>query len=110
MPSEGKTTSEALLLDGRAVAEQIKQEVAAEIARISAAEGWTPALAAVRVGDDPASEVYVRNKIRASEEVEIKSEHHALPASTTNRELLDLVFSLNSRDDIDGILVQLPLP
>jgi methylenetetrahydrofolate dehydrogenase (NADP+) / methenyltetrahydrofolate cyclohydrolase len=112
MSYEGKTTSEsaALLLDGRAVAEQIKQEVAAEIARISAAEGWTPALAAVRVGDDPASEVYVRNKIRASEEVGIKSEHHALPASTTNRELLDLVSSLNNRDDIDGILVQLPLP
>jgi methylenetetrahydrofolate dehydrogenase (NADP+)/methenyltetrahydrofolate cyclohydrolase len=64
----------------------------------------------VRVGDDPASAVYVGNKIKACEEVGIRSEHHALPASTTTAELLDLIASLNSRDDVDGILTQLPLP
>ena len=64
----------------------------------------------MRVGDDPASEVYVRNKIRACEEVGIRSEHHALAASTTLIELLDLINSLNSRVEVDGILVQLPLP
>jgi methylenetetrahydrofolate dehydrogenase (NADP+)/methenyltetrahydrofolate cyclohydrolase len=69
-----------------------------------------PGLAAVRVGADPASEVYVRNKIRASEEVGIRSEHHALPESTSTAELLELIASLNSRDDVDGILTQLPLP
>ena len=69
-----------------------------------------PCLAAVLVGDDPASAVYVRNKIRACEEVGIRSEHYALPATTAALELLDLISSLNRRDDIDGILVQLPLP
>jgi methylenetetrahydrofolate dehydrogenase (NADP+)/methenyltetrahydrofolate cyclohydrolase len=69
-----------------------------------------PGLAAVRVGEDPASAVYVRNKIRACEEVGIYSEHHALPESTSTAELLDLIRSLNARDDIDGILTQLPLP
>jgi methylenetetrahydrofolate dehydrogenase (NADP+)/methenyltetrahydrofolate cyclohydrolase len=69
-----------------------------------------PGLAAVRVGEDPASAVYVKNKIRACEEVGIYSEHHALPESTSTAELLDLIRSLNARDDIDGILTQLPLP
>jgi methylenetetrahydrofolate dehydrogenase (NADP+)/methenyltetrahydrofolate cyclohydrolase len=69
-----------------------------------------PCLAAVRVGDDAASAVYVRNKIRACDEVGIRSEHHALSATTTASELLDLIASLNTRDDVDGILVQLPLP
>ncbi len=69
-----------------------------------------PCLAAVRVGDDPASEVYVKNKIRACEEIGIRSEHHALPGSTTASELLELIASLNSRDEIDGILIQMPLP
>ena len=64
----------------------------------------------MRVGDDPASAVYVRNKIKASEEVGIRSEHHALPETTTTEELLNLITSLNTRDDVDGILTQLPLP
>jgi methylenetetrahydrofolate dehydrogenase (NADP+)/methenyltetrahydrofolate cyclohydrolase len=72
--------------------------------------GVRPCLAAIRVGDDPASAVYVRNKIRACEEVGIRSEHHALPATTSENELLDLIGSLNGREDVDGILVQLPLP
>ena len=92
-------------LEAADLAARIKEEVKAEIA-----SGIRASLAAVRVGDDPASAVYVRNKIRACEEVGIRSEHHALPDSTTTEQLLELVASLNSRDDVDGILVQLPLP
>jgi methylenetetrahydrofolate dehydrogenase (NADP+)/methenyltetrahydrofolate cyclohydrolase len=103
-------SSRATLLEGAAVAEQIKREVAAELKRLWPAGEGRPTLAAVRVGSDPASEVYVRNKIRACEEVGIRSEHHALSAETSETELLSLVATLNSRDDVDGILVQLPLP
>ncbi len=92
-------------LEAAELAAKIKQEVKAEIDG-----GLRACLAAVRVGDDPASAVYVRNKIRACEEVGIRSEHHALPESTSTGELLDLVASLNARDDVDGILTQLPLP
>lgn len=107
---EVKPRRRAELLDGATVADQIKQEVAQDVARLIAEYEVKPCLAAVRVGDDPASAVYVRNKIRACEEVGIRSELHALPASTTAIELLDLITSLNGRDDVDGILVQLPLP
>lgn len=92
-------------LEAAELAARIKEEVKAEIA-----SGIRATLAAVRVGEDPASAVYVRNKIRACEEVGIRSEHHALPESTTTEQLLELVASLNARKDIDGILVQLPLP
>jgi len=92
-------------LEAAELAARIKTEVKAEID-----SGLSACLAAVRVGDDPASAVYVRNKIKACEEVGIRSEHHALPESTTETELLELVNSLNARDDVDGILVQLPLP
>jgi len=92
-------------LEAAELAAKIKEEVKAEIER-----GIRPGLAAVRVGDDPASAVYVKNKIRACEEVGIHSEHHALPDSTTTSELLDLIRTLNARDDVDGILTQLPLP
>jgi methylenetetrahydrofolate dehydrogenase (NADP+)/methenyltetrahydrofolate cyclohydrolase len=98
------------LLDGAVIAQEIKQEVAAEVERLKDQHGVQPCLAAVLVGDDPASAVYVRNKMRASEEVGIRSEHHALPASTSAAELADLIESLNGRDEVDGILVQLPLP
>src|SRR5687767_8301390 len=102
--------TKARLLDGAVVAERIKQEVQAEIEELVQTPGIRPCLAAVRVGDDPASAVYVRNKIKACEEVGIRSEHHALQESISTTELLDLVTSLNARDDIDGILTQLPLP
>src|SRR3954447_17194040 len=92
-------------LEGAALAARIKEEVKAEIAR-----GVRASLVAVRVGEDPASAVYVRNKIRACQEVGIRSEHHALPESTTTEQLLELVASLNAHEDVDGILVQLPLP
>lgn len=92
------------------LADRIKQDVKTQIEQLVAAQGVCPGLAAVRVGDDPASAVYVANKIKASEEVGIRSEHHVLPESTKTAELLDLIASLNSRDDVDGILTQLPLP
>jgi methylenetetrahydrofolate dehydrogenase (NADP+)/methenyltetrahydrofolate cyclohydrolase len=100
----------AQLLDGALVANEIKQQVQRDIEQLVLEHDVRPGLAAIRVGDDPASAVYVRNKIRASEEVGIRSELHALPESTTTVELLDLIRSLNSRGDVDGILVQLPLP
>jgi len=109
MMTQNALKQHAELLDGSIVAERIKLDVKAEI-EILSREGITPCLAAIRVGDDPASAVYVRNKIRASEEVGIRSEHHALPATTTTQELLALIKSLNSRDDVDGILAQLPMP
>ena len=92
-------------LEAAELAAKIKAEVKAEIDG-----GLRACLAAVRVGDDPASAVYVRNKIRACEEVGIRSEHHALPESTSTAELLSLIETLNKRDDVDGILTQLPLP
>lgn len=100
----------AFLLEGAIVANQIKDVVKTEVARLSLDSKIVPCLAAVRVGDDPASAVYVRNKILACAEVGIRSEHHALPETTTTSELLELVRTLNSRDDVDGILTQLPLP
>lgn len=107
---ETKITRRADLLDGAAIANQIKQEVAQDVERLVAEHQVRPCLSAVRVGDDAASAVYVRNKIRACEEVGIRSELHALPATTTAIELTDLINSLNARGDVDGILVQLPLP
>ena len=109
---EPKTLSgkRAALLDGARIADEIKQEVKESVARLWEQHGVKPCLAAVRVGDDPASEVYVRNKIKACAEVGIHSEHHALAATTTQSELLALIASLNVRPDVDGILVQVPLP
>jgi methylenetetrahydrofolate dehydrogenase (NADP+)/methenyltetrahydrofolate cyclohydrolase len=108
--SEAKQRERAELLDGAGIAVQIKQDVARDVEQLLAEHQVRPSLATVLVGDDPASAVYVRNKIRACEEVGIRSEHHALPATTTIKELMDLIASLNQRDDVDGILVQLPLP
>ena len=104
-----ETLNRAELLDGASVAAEIKHEVSREIEQLWPSPESRPCLAAVLVGDDPASQVYVKNKIRACEEVGIRSEHHALSATTAN-ELLDLVQSLNARPDVDGILIQMPLP
>jgi methylenetetrahydrofolate dehydrogenase (NADP+)/methenyltetrahydrofolate cyclohydrolase len=103
-------TTRAEILDGRVTADQIKHEVAAEVGRLLSASGVKPRLAAVLVGDDDASAVYVRNKVRACAEVGIESEQIVLPASTTTAELLAVVARLNQDQDVDGILVQLPLP
>lgn len=100
----------AQILDGARVAEEIKREVTDEVVRLKNEYGVVPCLAVVRVGEDPASAVYVRNKVRTSHALGLRSEHHALPAETTTEELLALVLRLNERDDVDGLLVQLPLP
>ena len=108
--NHAESPARAGVLDGAAIAEQIKQEVRRDVERFVSEHDVKPCLAALLVGDDAASAVYVRNKIRACEEVGIRSEHHALPATTSAIELLDLIRSLNEREDVDGILVQLPLP
>ena len=107
---ENIKTGPARVLEAASLAGRIKQGVRTEIEQMQTERGVRPCLAAVRVGEDPASAVYVRNKIRACEEVGIRSEHHALPESTSTSELLELINSLNARDDVDGILTQLPLP
>src|ERR1700739_3968507 len=99
----------ALILDGTKIAQDIRAEAAAEVKTMAAA-GVRPGLAVVLVGHNPASEVYVRGKVKASEQVGIYSEQHTPPATVTTDELLTLVERLNHRDEIDGILVQLPLP
>src|SRR5258705_12557989 len=106
MASEKNTSRRAEQLDGAGLAAEIKREVAADIVQFWQTNKRRPCLAAVRVGDDPASEVYVRNKIRACEEVGIASEHHALSATTTEADLLELVRSLNERAEMDGVLRQ----
>ena len=98
------------ILSGKDIAESIKSEVSADIAQLKAEHGVTPCLAVVRVGDDPASAVYVGNKVKTSEEIGLISEQHHLLDSVSHEDLLSLVEDLNSRDEVDGILVQLPLP
>jgi methylenetetrahydrofolate dehydrogenase (NADP+)/methenyltetrahydrofolate cyclohydrolase len=97
------------ILDGAAIAATIKQEVGAEV-RALAAKGIRPGLAAVLVGHVAASEIYVRSKVQACAELGIYSDLITPPETVTTEEMLDLVNALNRRDDIDGILIQLPLP
>jgi methylenetetrahydrofolate dehydrogenase (NADP+)/methenyltetrahydrofolate cyclohydrolase len=105
-----RESARSVILDGRIVADEIKREVAAEVRRLKDESGIAPRLAAVLVGDDPASAVYVRNKVRACDEVGIASEQIRLAVSISTEELLSVVLGLNRNDDVDGILVQLPLP
>jgi len=99
----------ATILDGTKIASDIRGEVASEVKTMAAA-GVRPGLAAVLVGSNPASEIYVRGKVKACEELGISSEQHTPPELATTEDLLALVDDLNGRNDIDGILVQLPLP
>ncbi|MGD2061897.1 MAG: bifunctional methylenetetrahydrofolate dehydrogenase/methenyltetrahydrofolate cyclohydrolase FolD [Acidimicrobiia bacterium] len=96
----------ASILDGKVVAAAVKKEVANAVSQLD----YQPALATVLVGDDPASHTYVRGKRRDAEQVGIKSIHHELPADVSQSELLALVDALNGDHEVDGILVQLPLP
>src|SRR5229473_2360560 len=107
---DAREARRAEILDGRSIAGQIKHEVAQEVQRVRDELGFKPRLFAVLVGDDDASAVYVRNKVRACAEVGINSEQLALPNSTTREDLLAVVRGLNEQKDVDGILVQLPLP
>ncbi|NJB85325.1 methylenetetrahydrofolate dehydrogenase (NADP+)/methenyltetrahydrofolate cyclohydrolase [Lewinella marina] len=98
------------VLDGKALAQTIKEELKAEVDAIRQAGGKIPHLAAVLVGDDPASQVYVRNKVRSCEEVGFRSTLIRRPATITQEELLSVVEELNADPDVDGFIVQLPLP
>jgi len=100
----------AKILSGNEIADAIKREVAAEVATLVKDYGFRPCLAVVRVGEDAASAVYVGSKVRTSEELGLISEHHHLAAETSHEVLLKLVENLNNRAEVDGILVQLPLP
>ena len=102
--------AQARLIDGKAAAAQLRAAVAKAAAEIKAKHGFEPGLAAVLVGENPASEIYVRSKGNASSEAGLKSFEHRLPASTSEAELLTLVARLNADPAVDGILVQLPLP
>ena len=96
----------AIVMDGKALAEKIKEEVGAKVAPMSV----KPGLAVILVGSNPASRVYVNGKKKDCAQCGIYSEEHTLPEETTQQELLELIGQLNDREDIDGILVQLPLP
>ena len=99
----------AKIIDGKQVAARCREELKQQVAALRA-RGIIPGLAVILVGEDPASQVYVRNKHRACEELGIHSEQYTLSADTDRQTLLDLIMELNGREEIDGILVQLPLP
>ncbi len=99
----------ATVLDGNKIASEIRNEVASEVKTMAAA-GMRPGLAVVLVGHNPASQVYVRGKVKSSGEVGLYSEQHTPPETVSTDELLELIADLNRREEIDGILVQLPLP
>ncbi len=99
----------AVILDGKALAARIRGELAEEVGRLLA-QGVEPGLAVVLVGEDPASQIYVRNKTAACAQAGIRTFDHRLPATTSEAELLALVVALNADPAIDGILIQLPLP
>jgi len=99
----------ATILDGNKIAVEIRSEAAAAVKSLAAA-GVRPGLAVILAGNNPASEIYVRGKVKSCEEVGIYSEKHTPSANVTTEDLLELVAELNRRDEIDGILVQLPLP
>ncbi len=104
------TKKQAEILSGVSVAEAMKREVAAEVEELATKHGFRPNLAVVRVGEDPASAVYVGNKVKTSKELGLISESFNLPETTSHSKLLGVVYELNQRNDVDGILVQLPLP
>ena len=100
----------AKLIDGKLISASVRQQVTEDTAAFTSETGVTPHLAAVLVGDDPASQVYVRNKERACQKCGLKSTLHRLSDQTTQQQLMDLVAELNADESVHGILVQLPLP
>lgn len=99
----------AMIIDGKVISNQVKEKLKSEVAALTA-QGTRPGLAVILVGEDPASQVYVRNKEKACDNLGIYSEVHRLPEATTQEELLALIEKLNATSDIHGILVQMPLP
>jgi methylenetetrahydrofolate dehydrogenase (NADP+)/methenyltetrahydrofolate cyclohydrolase len=100
----------AKLIDGKAIAQTLRTQIRAEVDKLSAAGRRVPGLAVVIVGEDPASQIYVRNKHKSTEEAGMKSVLRVLPATASQDEVLAIVRELNSDPTIDGILVQLPVP
>lgn len=100
----------AVIIDGKGAAEVQRTQIAAHVARLKEENDWVPGLAVVLVGNDPASEVYVASKARQTVAVGMRSFEHRLPAETSQDALLSLISQLNADNEIDGILVQLPLP
>ncbi len=100
----------ARIIDGKAIAEALRSDIARAVASLKSSSGVTPGLAVVLVGEDPASHVYVRNKAKQTAEAGMLSFEHRLPADTPEKDILALVARLNADDRVDGILVQLPLP
>ncbi|HEY7534873.1 MAG TPA: bifunctional methylenetetrahydrofolate dehydrogenase/methenyltetrahydrofolate cyclohydrolase FolD [Thermodesulfobacteriota bacterium] len=98
------------IIDGKKVAEQVRSEVTEEVVKLKKETGIVPGLAAVLVGDNPASQIYVKNKRKACDEAGIYSEEYRLPQETAEKDLLSLIEKLNQDENIHGILVQLPLP
>jgi methylenetetrahydrofolate dehydrogenase (NADP+)/methenyltetrahydrofolate cyclohydrolase len=99
-----------ILLDGKATAAALREELKKDVDALKDRAGRAPGLAVILVGDDPASQVYVRNKERACADAGIRSEAFRISAQTTQQELEERIVALNAREDIDGILLQLPLP
>ncbi|MEO1694199.1 MAG: bifunctional methylenetetrahydrofolate dehydrogenase/methenyltetrahydrofolate cyclohydrolase FolD [Pseudomonadota bacterium] len=102
--------ADATIIDGKAIAADVRKDVSDRVARLKRAHGVTPGLAVVLVGEDPASQVYVRNKGRQTIECGMQSFEHKLPVETSEDDLLELVGDLNRADEVHGILVQMPLP
>jgi methylenetetrahydrofolate dehydrogenase (NADP+)/methenyltetrahydrofolate cyclohydrolase len=100
----------AKIIDGKAIAAEVKQELAEEVKKLQAERDITPGLAVILVGENPASIVYVRNKQKVCQELGIYSQKHELPADVSEKKLLEVIQELNEDSEIDGILVQLPLP
>jgi methylenetetrahydrofolate dehydrogenase (NADP+)/methenyltetrahydrofolate cyclohydrolase len=98
------------LIDGKTIAARLTTEIAAEVEKLNKEQGCQPGLAVILVGEDPASQIYVRNKARQTEEVGMRSFEHRLSHRASQQEVLDLISGLNDDDGVDGILVQLPLP
>jgi methylenetetrahydrofolate dehydrogenase (NADP+) / methenyltetrahydrofolate cyclohydrolase len=100
----------ARIIDGKAIAVDLRGKIAGEVARLKSAQAFTPGIAVVLVGENPASEVYVRNKSKAVAEAGMRASDRKLPATTSEAELLKLIAELNADPSVNGILVQLPLP
>src|SRR3972149_1852092 len=99
----------AIIIDGKKIAAETREKLKLQIAALGV-KGIRPGLAVIIVGEDPASQIYVRNKVKACVDTGIYSEKHEVPATISEEDLLDLIQRLNNKEDIHGILVQLPLP
>jgi methylenetetrahydrofolate dehydrogenase (NADP+)/methenyltetrahydrofolate cyclohydrolase len=110
MTSTAEEAVGARIIDGKEIAAAVRRQVGEEVAQMVRSGATAPGLATVLVGDDPGSQVYVRNKRKACEEAGMRSLHHELPADSAESDVLDLVERLGADDQVDGILVQLPLP